>query len=462
MRRALVVAAMALVGCSSVRKCVDKTVLVTLTVDAAARAADRFGFDVSIDGGAPVHSDVGYSGAASGTLQIEFPSGYPSGKLVQVSVQATRGGAPIGAGSGSLRIAHGCELLSVAVAPLNGAGDLAGLDAAAPSNDLALADAQPRDFYGIDLIGVEAGSCVATGPEQCFNGIDDDCNGLIDCADPACTGGGNPPAQCAPDPGSATPGLFVTDGGCPAQYPSPSPLNAGIQSTCGLGTCGGCSPYSSSYCQLQIFDNGSDSACTAGTGSVVAVVSTGSSCTALTSTIPNGNYHSLGSPSWGGTCAPPGGGSAVKNTPTWTQTAQFCSGASVGRGCPVGFVCLPATGKHCALAAGTQVACPSSYQQNTTSFFGGFDDTTRSCTCDCAVGGTGSCSGTPSVRMAGNSGCGGGTTNLQNGCGNLDVSTYQFARLQSLIINNPPPCTDTTRPTGTTNLTGPQTVCCTP
>ena len=47
----------------------------------------------------------------------------------------------------------------------------------------------------------KSGTCVPTGAENCFNGVDDDCNGHVDCDDPAC---GSGVAQCvALDPTAA-------------------------------------------------------------------------------------------------------------------------------------------------------------------------------------------------------------------------------------------------------------------
>ena len=53
-----------------------------------------------------------------------------------------------------------------------------------------------------DVVTIEASpvdGCKATGPEKCTNGVDDDCNGLTDCADPACQTQGY--ACAAPAPG---------------------------------------------------------------------------------------------------------------------------------------------------------------------------------------------------------------------------------------------------------------------
>ena len=55
--------------------------------------------------------------------------------------------------------------------------------------------------------GVDTTGCVFQSAEDCFNGIDDDCNGHTDCDDPACNGS----TTCVPAAGSNgfVPGAYV-------------------------------------------------------------------------------------------------------------------------------------------------------------------------------------------------------------------------------------------------------------
>lgn len=73
------------------------------------------------------------------------------------------------------------------------------------------------DDDGNDASGSNVASCTPTGPENtpatCSDGIDNDCNGLIDCDDPSCSGIGNCPVCGAVShpTGSAVP---LPDGVC--------------------------------------------------------------------------------------------------------------------------------------------------------------------------------------------------------------------------------------------------------
>jgi hypothetical protein len=69
-------------------------------------------------------------------------------------------------------------------------------------------------------VAVEAGPCDAPAAEDCLDGIDNDCNGLVDCADPTCSSSGY---ACVPDPphGWQFGNFFVgaSAPSCPAAYP---------------------------------------------------------------------------------------------------------------------------------------------------------------------------------------------------------------------------------------------------
>ena len=94
------------------------------------------------------------------------------------------------------------------------------------------------------------GGCVATGAEQCLNGLDDDCNGDIDCADAACAG----PVECVPAPGNATPSTFVAmDADCPNGY-SPVTLQRGLSASTDCTGCTCVSPQT--ICTSGVYAHG--------------------------------------------------------------------------------------------------------------------------------------------------------------------------------------------------------------
>ncbi|MGH7297402.1 MAG: hypothetical protein ACRELB_20870, partial [Polyangiaceae bacterium] len=81
----------------------------------------------------------------------------------------------------------------------------ASTDGQGPADATLGSDAQPDapgvegsdDAGGVDVVAdvpvapeAQPDSCSPVGPESCSNGVDDDCNGLVDCADPACVSAG--------------------------------------------------------------------------------------------------------------------------------------------------------------------------------------------------------------------------------------------------------------------------------
>jgi hypothetical protein len=113
-------------GCGT-PTCKDKTVLVTATFDAAARAADSLQIVVELDGNAqPAASVPGPHGRDSGTVQVEFPSGYHAGSTLSVTIAAQVGGQSVAQGSATATLTAGCTVLPIAVTADGGEQDLSG------------------------------------------------------------------------------------------------------------------------------------------------------------------------------------------------------------------------------------------------------------------------------------------------------------------------------------------------
>ncbi len=145
MRALALAGAILAAGCTSTNKCKSGTVLVTASFDAAARAADELDVVVQLDQLASMSTKLpGPGGHASGTIQVEFPSGYHAGGMLQVSVSARLGGALVADGSASTTLAAGCSSLEIPVAA--GAGD-GGAPADMTTLPIAVATSKP------DLVG---------------------------------------------------------------------------------------------------------------------------------------------------------------------------------------------------------------------------------------------------------------------------------------------------------------------
>lgn len=312
--------------------------------------------------------------------------------------------------------------------------------------------------------GPDSGDGCASVTENCFNGVDDNCDGKVDCADPQCTGGDGgaaPVAECVPDPGGLTAGILSTAGAdagpaCPATYPTTTALYAGLTpGSCSAGSCvcgGGMS--GTPICSASLTSKGgSVTSCNLGFGTNVFSKASTDGCFAISPALSSGTWYTLSTPTLSGaTCNPSNGGAAAKNPPTWTTTSQFCSGV-VGAGCASGQVCMPAAANHCVLETGNQAACshPGYPTINTTPYYTGYDDSGRACACTCNV--SGSCS---TVVGFGSGSCGGLLTAVGAGC----QAGLNFDHAQ-ISAPNAPGCTPGAMEGGSTSTTGAErTVCC--
>jgi hypothetical protein len=295
-------------------------------------------------------------------------------------------------------------------APADAAGD-AGTDAA---NDSMEADATP-----------DAGArCVATGPESCTNGIDDDCNGKVDCADPAC--GAYTCAPAVPSGWDGPVALAEVPGGsalpaCPTAFEALVDASLGLSApsaaTCDC-TCGASGKATGQVCSATGTFH-TDQACSSAPCATVAVSSAATSCVAVGSTRcgSGGSFNMPAAPApSGGSCAP-----HVTTTTapaTWATSARLCSYVGGPRdvsGCSGASACVaaPASPYRAGLcvystADPPPAACPAGYEESAPIvLYAGTADTRAcgACTCGGPIGG--SCAGT--VSLFGAAGCTGAT-----------------------------------------------------
>jgi hypothetical protein len=257
-------------------------------------------------------------------------------------------------------------------------------------------------------------SCVPKA-EICNDGIDNDCNGFTDCADPACMTQGY---ACVPEwpsgwmpvalydqktPGGPTP----TIPSCAAGDPNYGDLQAvgnynpvPTAATCTCGTCG--SPdLSGVSCSNPTVGTGSS----AGPGATGKPGSIGTTCTTFTP-FQSGGINGVclvsgSNATGGGTCSAP---SKIPNIPAWDATSGWEGAGRVcgptnppsllkgaAAGCSnAGDYCLlaPKNGLVCIFEAG-ESSCPSSFaplysgQHNYSG--SGMDTRTCSGTCGCTA-----------------------------------------------------------------------------
>ncbi len=255
--------------------------------------------------------------------------------------------------------------------------------------------------------GATGGTGGSIGPEDCTNGVDDNDDNLVDCADPLC----QPDYTCVPAP--------------PAEW-GPVGYSAERDSSADTIECGPLTPSGLALHRgLEIADDGCACECQSPTGGVCTVSSVlwqNGTCTGGNAAVQSGCYDFSNTYRIGGvqTSEPvlskPGSCAATvagaPSAPSWETTADFCSVPTQGGGCGGGQVCVarapsPLEDAACVVREGDH-ACPASFP-NQRVYFSAVDDA-RACTanaCSCgapdgefcevfvALYVNNSCSGTP-------------------------------------------------------------------
>lgn len=160
-------------ACTDQASCKPGTVFVELDYSGAALLATAVDITVQVDGSPPQPSRVLHTaGAAQGSVEIDFPRGYPSGKSVTIVVQAVSGSLPtslpLAVAQRTITPTGSCELLVLDLGASNDLGardlgasnDLGANDDLAvgvePSADLAIADLESA---AQDLARTDGGGC---------------------------------------------------------------------------------------------------------------------------------------------------------------------------------------------------------------------------------------------------------------------------------------------------------------
>jgi hypothetical protein len=322
--------------------------------------------------------------------------------------------------------------------------------------------------------------CATT--ENCTNGIDDNCDGKIDCADPTCTGYSCAMAVPAGWSGPALlwTGTFGTPApSCPSGYTPSLDANQGPSGSPDTCTCT-CTP-SGQLCQttgsFMINMN-----CT-GNCATVSPAGDGSCTTVPSNSCGNAGSFAATAPTLtGGTCA-----SQVTITPgtaaSWTTTARVClkNASDAPGGCGgTGEQCVltPSTSgfvaRPCIYQAGTP-ACPAAYPNSNLVYSSETD--ARGCSpCACGAPTGGTCSGTISLYGSNAGLCGGtpgGTFTFGDMACNGANPPTTLGRTYSGLNNTPGsvkgnftvtpgtcPVTTPSSPTGGVTPTGATTICC--
>jgi hypothetical protein len=326
---------------------------------------------------------------------------------------------------------------------------------------------------GAGSVGTATGGGAATstgsgsGAEDCTNGVDDDGDGDVDCADSDCTGAG---FSCAPviPPGWSGPAVLYTGDdeppACSADWNGggAAPIQGGVgvdatAPTCSACTCGAatnvvCGPTA----PLAVEEN---TQCTNPQDAPIG-----------TCFVPPGapivNARLLAGPveTSGGACAPSGGVASVSPA-AFTTRASTCAAPTTGVGCGAG-VCAPKVpagyGAPLCIQRAGDVACPVVDYTEKTLVYGTIADTRGCNPCQCSAPVGGACDATLQVYTS-SSNCSGGS-NTFPATGNCygtgkDVTS---AKIQAGAPFGAKCTASGGTPTGAALGAEPTTVCCEP
>lgn len=284
--------------------------------------------------------------------------------------------------------------------------------------------------------------------ENCFDNMDNDGDGKVDCADEDCT-----THVCREAPGGWNGPITLVAGAaetpsCPSPYLTTPQLRAGSGVDALAATCASCScttGTSSGSCDAAWGEVGlGDAATCAGPAGGLGAVS--SQCIPFGDNVVSRGMTFRGPIVYNGvtTCEPPTGGMATLAPPSWSMNVAACAveAPAIG-GCSAGSVCVPNTAggeRACVYKAG-DVACPGAPYNEKFVYHSAFTDTRDCAACQCEItpNTVFTCTGTITCDVYGASDTNCSGTKL--GSTTLGPATETSACIPSLPLNFRAKCT---------------------
>ncbi len=395
MMAASVVAIFIVPACESTRDCRNDTLYVDLRLTPAGAQADVFRVTVAPDGLSSKSAQFDHPvGEEKGSLELTFAEGeYPTGLTGTVTVLALLQGVVLESRTVATTFGAGCHSLRMDFSDTArpDGGDMGGGDA-----DIVVPDAMGKpDAYPVPDA---APTCTRSGPETCYDGIDNDCNRLSDCEDPAC----QPNSQCVPvnAASSVDVGILLTDPAqtCPNGFieKSESPIGKDVQ----VGKCVGCACDGvATQCTanlkyyLQSRTNCLNDASGTGTTFEYLVRESDQSASCM---VPQYEYvYGAKLDAW--RLSYTAAACTAKGTPRaepakFGSQGRFCVAKDRGTGCGPAGVCIRKENKQtsaCVAIASAGNTCPTGLQA--VEWYRKMEDNTRCGACECSRPDGGSC-----------------------------------------------------------------------
>lgn len=295
-----------------------------------------------------------------------------------------------------------------------------------------------------------------TGSENCFNQVDDDDDGLVDCEDEDCTNG-----TCvapAPEGWEIATVALAKEGEplpeCGSEWAEATEANNDLISA--AASCTSCTCGDPGYaCSEPTITSYTNPNCSVGSEDQVAVLADGM-CTTIVTNDFDGFVVSV--PQASGSC-PPSGGQATLPPVTWGERGRVCAGGDFGAGCGAD-VCAPVgPGPASCIAREGDELCPDEYSEKTLLYQGHTD--ARGCS-DCSCAPEVTCTGELQVYLDQSSCL--GAFDFDEVADGLCTTVSRGDAIVSIEYNTimtPSPCSaGGGQPTGTVTPAEPITVCC--
>jgi hypothetical protein len=382
---------------------------------------------------------------------------------------------------GIARFAVACAAASLAACGLaanglQGTGDDGGMvgsdataidDAVTPaeaaSGDVGAPEAGAKDVAASDVAPIDAApvdGCVPKSPtEDCTNGVDDNCDGLVDCADPQCTTQGYTCVTPAPMGWDVSPLDSAGQPGCPMglmqRDVTVDPTGLSMPAMCSCS----CTATAAPSCEQGTIAVSAGPTNTCGAGSM-NYMTNGGACD--NQAINPAAFAQITPPAaTGGTCTP---SETTTKPPTGGTQGQVCTGESAfGAGCTGGQECalVPAGSLACIHHGGANMACPAG-PYTMQHAVGVLQDGRGCAACTCmpptATCNPGSwafftnagCPGMPSMTLTANDQC-----NPTQAMGAYQSNQFSASVATATCAQPAPP-----PPTGMVQLTQQDTICC--
>jgi hypothetical protein len=315
------------------------------------------------------------------------------------------------------------------------------------------------------VVEVPPGCVIQT--EDCYDGVDNDCDGLSDCADPDCM----PVVACVPRPSGNVGTTIPTGQQCPKGFAFTNqgmPFGASLD---GGGACTGCQCGTSAVtaCKATLTTFVSTTDCQAdANGKSVATISWGDPTACLVPDNSVANVFGAALTPWSvasSACA--ASGTPVRPTASFTTQTSFCPATNLAamgnNGCPAGSACMrkPPASAMCVLLADAS-ACPAGTKSGGVLYAGLQDN--RSCgPCACDLQGA-SCDGLV-LQMGSDYACTAHTADIKGGAHTCTTSQPTGVYVPGYHLTGSPTngtCKPASALSGAVTPTGGRSLCCLP